>query len=137
MDDQIIAWDERYSVGVPSIDSQHKKLLEIANDLYKACRTGSADKAFADAVHGAVDYVKVHFAFEEGLLQAHGYPDFAAHKKEHEAFVLDVIRQVQEFTSGKPFVPNAFVRSLRDWTLQHIAMTDKRYSVYLAERGVK
>lgn len=30
-----IEWSDSYLLGIPEIDNQHKKLLKIANDLYK------------------------------------------------------------------------------------------------------
>jgi hemerythrin len=82
-------------------------------------------------IHEAVDYVRYHFTTEERLLRRIGYPDFAAHKKQHEDFVKKIIEEVRLFNDGKRFVPNNFVRFLRDWVLAHIAVSDKLYAKYL------
>jgi hemerythrin len=136
-----VVWDDRYSVGIPLIDDQHKKLIELTNGLYDACRegTGAAETHFQEAIRGTVDYVKYHFAAEEKLLENVRYPDFAAHKKEHESFVIKVLEDVKNFEEGKKFVPNVFVRYLKDWILAHIAVEDKKYADYillLKKRGV-
>ena len=31
-----IEWNDSYLLGIPEIDNQHKKLLELANDLHEA-----------------------------------------------------------------------------------------------------
>jgi hemerythrin len=136
-----VVWDDRYSVGIPLIDDQHKRLIELTNDLYDACREGTEVAAthFKEAVRGTVDYVKYHFAAEEKLLENAKYPNFAAHKKEHESFVIKVLEDVKNFEEGKKFVPNVFVRYLRDWILAHIAVEDKKYADYILamkKRGV-
>jgi hemerythrin len=61
------------------------------------------------------------------------YPGLAVHKKEHKEFVKEILQQVQSFQEGKKFVPNAFVRHLGDWVLTHITVSDKGYTLYLAE----
>jgi hemerythrin len=128
-----VEWDDRYSVGIPLIDDQHKELIRLTNELYKGCLAG--DKAarvyFMSAVKGTVDYVKYHFSAEEKLLENAKYPEIADHKRQHESFVKQILGDVQSYQGGKKFVPNVFVRDLRDWILSHIAVMDKRYAAYI------
>jgi hemerythrin len=131
--DVFVAWDDKYSVGIPLIDEQHKELIRLTNELYESCLAGedAARANFMEAVKGTVDYVKYHFGVEEKLLQNAKYPELAEHKKEHEAFVRHILNEVQSFQEGKKFVPNEFVRYLRDWILSHIAVADRRYATYI------
>jgi hemerythrin len=128
-----VEWDNRYSVGIPLIDDQHKELIRLTNELYKSCLAGeeTAKTNFMAAVKGTVDYVKYHFGVEEKLLQNVKYPEFAEHKKAHEEFVKHILGEVQDFQDGKKFVPNVFVRYLKDWILSHIAVADRKYSAYI------
>ena len=130
-----VEWDDRYSVGIPLIDDQHKHLIELTNELYACCIGGEAEvqSCFRDAIRGAVDYVKYHFAAEEKILENLRYPGIAAHKKEHESFVIKILEDVKDFEGGKKFVPNIFVRFLRDWILAHIAVEDKKYADFIRE----
>jgi hemerythrin len=131
----LIEWSDRYRIGIPLIDEQHKKLIDMTNTLYLGCLDGdeAANAYFLKTVHEAVDYVRFHFTTEEKLLERINYPGLAAHKKEHEDFVKEILQQVQAFQGGKKFVPNMFVRYLRDWVLTHIAVSDKLYALYLVE----
>jgi hemerythrin len=131
--DVLVEWDERYSVGIPWIDDQHKELIRLTNDLYKGCLTGedAARINFMATIKGTVDYVKHHFGMEEKLLQDIGYPQLAEHKREHEEFVKHILNEVRSFADGKKFVPNVFVRYLRDWILSHIAVSDRTYAAYV------
>ncbi|MDR3343488.1 MAG: bacteriohemerythrin [Treponema sp.] len=129
----LVEWDDRYSVNIPFIDDQHKELIKMTNTLYAGCLQGdeTARIYFKETIRSAVDYVKYHFAAEEQILEKINYPELAEHKRQHESFVKKVLADVQGFESGKSFVPNVFVRYLKDWVLTHIAMTDKRYSEYI------
>jgi hemerythrin len=132
-DDVFVEWDARYSVGIPLIDDQHKRLIELTNALYNDCLEGqkTAETGFMGTVQKTVDYVKYHFMAEEKLLENAKYPELAFHKKQHEAFVLKILEDVNDFQNGKKFVPNAFVRYLKDWILSHIAVMDKKYAEYI------
>ncbi|MDR2397182.1 MAG: bacteriohemerythrin [Spirochaetaceae bacterium] len=131
--DVFVAWEDRYSVGITAIDDQHKELLVLTNKLYEACREGE-DKArvyFKEVIHGAVEYVQFHFSSEEQLMERVGFPELPAHKVEHALFIKEVLDAVKNLENGKTFVPNAFVRFLRDWVLTHIAMSDFKYAEYI------
>lgn len=132
----LIDWDERYSVGIPLIDEQHRGLVQMANELYEGCTQGeeAARAYFSSVIKKAVAYVKEHFATEERMLQEAGYPDFQVHKKQHEEFIRTILEQVKAFQEGRKFVPNHFARYLRDWTLEHIAVSDRAYKDFMAGR---
>jgi hemerythrin len=129
----LVEWDDRYLVGIPLIDDQHKELVNMTNTLYEGCLAGdeAARAYFMNAIHGTVDYVKYHFAAEEKILEHVKFPELAEHKREHESFVKQVFEEVKSFETGKKFVPNVFVRYLKDWILTHIAMKDKKYAAYI------
>jgi hemerythrin len=135
VEEDFVVWDDRYSVGVTLMDDQHKELLRETNELYRACREGdvAASERFRAVVKSTVDYVKTHFAQEEQIMAKVNYPQLANHKKEHEVFVQKVLEEVKAFEEGKTFVPNNFVRFLRDWILAHIAMEDKKYGAFIAD----
>jgi hemerythrin len=128
-----IEWDDRYLVNIPLMDEQHKELIRLTNDLYQGCLMGdeAARSYFIETIKSVVDYVGNHFSTEEKIMGNVNYPEFEAHKNQHEEFVKKVLEDVKSFRNGKKFVPNLFVRYLKDWILSHIAMEDKRYSEYI------
>ncbi|MDR1625354.1 MAG: bacteriohemerythrin [Spirochaetia bacterium] len=132
-DDILVEWNEKYSVGIDLIDTQHKKLIELTNTLYKGCLTGEAEarRYFQETIQATVDYVKYHFAAEEKLMAHFKYPDLINHKGQHTGFILKILEDVKSFQSGRKFVPNAFVRYLKDWILSHIAVMDQKYADYI------
>jgi hemerythrin len=128
-----VKWDDKYSEGIPLIDEQHKELIRLTNELYQGCLGGddAAHEFFFNAVRGAMDYVKYHFSAEEKILENVKYPHLAEHKKQHEDFILKMVEDVKSFQGGKKFVPNNFVRFLKDWILSHIAISDTQYAAYI------
>jgi hemerythrin len=131
----LVEWDDKYSVGITLIDDQHKELIRLTNELYQGCLAGNdeAKKFFFKTVRSAVEYTKFHFAAEEKLLENVRYPQYAGHKKQHEDFVMQMVNDVKSFNEGKKFVPNNFVRYLKDWILSHIALMDTQYAKYILD----
>lgn len=127
-----VEWSDQYILGVSLMDKQHKELVRLTNDLFEACLEGKeeADKNFQEAVRRAVDYVKTHFHDEEELQRDVNYPNFSVHKIDHERFIAAILEYVKAYQTGQKFVPNQFVRYLRDWLLEHIAISDKEFARY-------
>ncbi|MDR2952862.1 MAG: bacteriohemerythrin [Treponema sp.] len=131
---EIVVWEDKYATGIQLIDNQHKELVNLTNQLFRACM-GSEDELqtlFKEAMSRMVEYVRFHFGAEQKLLEAIGYPEFQNHKKLHEGLVSNILEAVKDQKEGKKFVPNHFVRTLRDWVFSHIAVEDKKYAFYVA-----
>jgi len=84
-----------------------------------------------------VEYVRFHFGAEQVLLQRIKYPDYQEHKKQHDILIRDILEAVNEHNKGEKFVPNQFVRTMRDWILSHIAIADMQYVLYIADQKKK
>jgi len=138
---EIIIWEDKYSTGVKLIDSQHQQLFDLTNQLYLACFAGDdvLNTVFHDTMHKMVEYVHFHFSTELKLLNKIDFPDYKNHKKLHDELIRDILEVAKEFKEDKKFIPNNFVRTLKDWILSHIGVYDKIYAGYIAEqkrRGV-
>jgi len=134
MDEYFVAWDDSFSVGIEHIDNQHKELVKMVNDLYKACKMGalSEDIVYLRTVSKALEYARVHFADEEKYMGIVSYPELAEHKKQHEDFVVEIKNSIKLFEYGKA-APIEMANFLKDWLLNHIAISDKKYAPYLAK----
>ncbi|GMO42155.1 MAG: bacteriohemerythrin [Treponemataceae bacterium] len=131
----LVQWSEDFSVKNRLIDTQHKELVRFTNELYAACKTGGFSErlSFIRTVQDAVNYAKEHFSTEERMLIQKNYPEYAQHKTEHDAFVAEVLRQVKQLDNMKDIEGKPFVFFLRDWLLNHIAISDKKYTPYVQD----
>ena len=131
-DDKHVSWSRHYSMGIKLIDDQHKGLLDFVNDLFNHS-TGREDEErayFKDVIQVAVSYVKTHFATEEKYMLATKFQGYAEHKKEHDEFILTVVKSIKDFESGKRLVLEKFAYFLKDWVLSHVAGMDVLYAQY-------
>lgn len=132
-----ITWQEKYSVKIPSIDAQHKKLVAIINELYSSMKAGKTKDQLGKTLDDLVAYTKGHFSYEEALLEKVGYPDLVEHKKQHVAFVEKITATCQQYESGKLFMSIDICNFLQNWLIHHIQGTDQKYSELLLEKGIK
>jgi hemerythrin len=128
----LVEWGKRYATGIPLIDEQHKELINLTNKLFEACLDGEqTELVFKDTVRGVADYINYHFSAEEQMLEKINYPELAEHKKQHALLVKQVLENIRLFEEGRKFIPNSFVRAMKDWILTHIAVMDQRYAEYI------
>jgi len=130
-------WSESLSVKVQSMDDQHKKLIELINEFYENIKNHSNDDNISTLISGMKKYTQLHFNTEEALMKKHDYPTFEEHKKEHDLFISKVTSVEEKFNSGKLIVSFEITGFLKDWLKNHIQGTDKKYSDFLNQKGVK
>lgn len=126
-------WDLQYAIGNPTIDGQHRELLERIQRLMAASSSGGGSKPFQEALQFLVKYVEEHFRDEEGIMGKANYPGLAVHLEQHAGFR----KQVEEWTRdpGKlenPENQQAFVSFVLDWLIKHILIEDKKVGQHLA-----
>ena len=87
----IINWSQNLSVGINSIDEQHKKLVGMVNKLYDAMKEGKAKDILGNLLTELVSYTDSHFKTEEQLFNKYRYAETTAHKSEHDKLRNEVI----------------------------------------------
>lgn len=132
-----IDWEEKYSVGIADFDVQHKKLVAIINDLHEAMKVGKGSSIIGEILKEMIKYTQTHFSFEESVLEKHSYPKVFYQKKEHAYYVEKLNTFVKDYESGVSMMSIDVSQFLKDWLMKHIMGTDKEYTGYLNEKGVK
>ena len=132
-----LEWKDEYSVGIESIDQQHRKLVGLINQLSTAVDYSTGKEFEQEALDELVDYTKTHFSYEEGLMEANGYPDFEAHKAQHREMITKVEEVLAEYRKDPDTAMDNAKNYLQDWLIRHINGTDKQYSSFLIGKGVR
>ncbi|MCL2381399.1 MAG: bacteriohemerythrin [Treponema sp.] len=136
MDAEIIVWEEKYNLGIALVDTQHKELVNLISQLYRACCSGEdVEAAFKAALSRMVEYVHFHFGVEQQIMERIDYPGLKGHIKEHTTLIKNILEAAKDYSEGKRFVPHHLVRLLKDWILSHIAVSDRQYASFIAEHG--
>ena len=134
---QYLEWKSDYSVGIASIDKQHRKLIELINSLQTAVDYSTGEEFERKALDELVDYTKTHFKYEEGLMEQNDYPDFESHRDSHARMIAKVDQVLEAYQRDQEDAMQQALDFLKDWLINHINGTDKQYSRYLIDKGVK
>lgn len=118
-------WDPAFSVGIESIDEQHKRIIEYINELCVASMY--RDKAQVKSVLLALmEYTVSHFSFEESLMEEAGYAMLDSHKQAHSAFIRRMHFFTERFESGQDIAKELRLE-LQIWLINHIQQDDTDY----------
>jgi len=134
----LVHWTDTLKVNVQTIDAQHKRLVEMINQLYTALQEDETRKQLAEIIANLRAYAAFHFAEEEYHLEKLNYPKdkLDYHKKEHAYFEEKVQEFEEKFLKGEPLGEDVLF-FLAEWLVNHIKKTDKNYGPFLNKHGVR
>ena len=125
------SWDNKYNTGLDVVDEQHKKLVDLINQLGAiSARQASTDELGAILTELA-NYTIYHFATEQKIMSEFGI-DLAhqnAHVRAHDHFTAQVkvaAKLLLERADISHRLVSPLLKYLTDWLVQHILGLDKR-----------
>lgn len=137
----MIRWKDEFSVEVPAIDNQHKRLFEIAGIIYDlSTQKKESDKydELLNVIDELKDYTVYHFKFEEDLMKKYGYSDYDTHKIEHDFFVKKIQKiERKDLEGAQNEAIVEIISFVTDWISSHILHTDKKYEYFFKDKGVQ
>lgn len=128
-------WTPDLETGNEAIDSQHRSLFALANELQDAIdREGPACDVVVDFVWQLADYVVQHFADEQDLMAEADYPELPVHRSLHDQLTGETMRITARMMNDEPVSATELAPLVTRWLREHIGAADKRFAAYLAER---
>lgn len=125
-------WQPEYSVGIETIDRQHQEILGYINQLTTALDSGDRWHVSHYLLIQITDFIKVHFAVEEALLEITRYPELEPHRASHREIVAHILSL--QAKAVKEDISVELVQFLRDWFIGHVLKSDKQYGYFFAEQ---
>lgn len=130
----LMQWSEKMSVGLAELDSDHKQLIRVINQLGADAINRDRRDAVRQSLFALLRYAEFHFAREEKVMAACQYPGIEEHKIEHREFVDKMHRLSQSFDENPEdsadVVNETLLNYLQDWLNHHILIEDKAYCPY-------
>ena len=119
-----------YLTGIESIDKEHARLFEIANETYDLMQndlvTDKYDK-IVDLIKQLEEYTKTHFAHEEEFMESIHYQHIWSERHQHMTFIkkLDEV-DLEQVDHGQQEYITEVLDFLAKWRQGHIKGADKR-----------
>lgn len=131
-------WTEEWSVGVDTIDAQHRDLFVAINSLLREEGT-PGPRDLSKVLDFLEEYVNNHFGLEEIYMRRLSYPGFPSHKGEHVAFINDFydLREEYDDNGATPELADKMGRYMGEWLVNHIGKVDKALGTFLRGKGMK
>lgn len=133
----LLEWNEDLSIGIASLDEEHKIFFNHLNELYAAIQFGKASMVLEPLLNELIAYSTAHFAREEEYMLTTQFPGYDGHKAEH-----DKIRQKLAFLQEKSHehysvgLSNETFAFLKDWLTHHILSVDKAFVEHFKAHGI-
>jgi hemerythrin len=122
-----IIWDDKVlGPGVATVDEQHKKLIEMINELMDATSAGRGKEEIGHMMDFLARYAVEHFGHEENVMSTHKCPAAEANKEAHAKFLQDFTALKARFDAEGPTLAVVMEVQKRvvNWLTQHIKGCD-------------
>ncbi|MFA6136859.1 MAG: bacteriohemerythrin [Sulfurimonas sp.] len=121
----MIEWNDGLSVGVEVLDNDHKKLLDIINQLSEAIDANASENVLENIFKELEEYALIHFAQEESYIKQCSQNALSGHKEQHDDFISKIPQLKAKFLSTNDYIAAQDTTIyLIDWLLNHIITED-------------
>jgi hemerythrin len=131
----------RYTVVIPKLalsfmNEDHRAELDLAEAAAAAAVSGDRPKLL-ESVGALANHTREHFAREEEVMRAVGFPAYPVHKAEHDRVLAELAEWSERL--GKDGDSRRLLAHLdglvRDWFPEHIATMDTVTAHFASGRG--
>lgn len=135
---EYLIWDERrHSIGIASLDREHKQLVERVNHLASVIDDRSAtDAQLHDLMTDLLSLARQHFQHEEAIMTKYGYPGIEGHAKEHRGLIERLENMKRVLRTSEPHKVELVLAFITDWAELHLLEGEKELGAFLAKQGL-
>ena len=119
-------WKDKYCIGNESIDAEHKRLVDIANEILNINNPLMETPRIALLVKELYGYMQEHFEHEEAYMESISFGEIEEHKAMHDSIVTemnDMLKMSKDYIQ----LDNLLVILMKEWVLRHIAEEDVKH----------
>lgn len=130
----LINWNPALSLGHPTIDSQHQRLVDLLNQLYDAIQDRQGVMVLRTVLTELEHYTEYHFETEDELMRETRHEFTEEHRQEHLQMILR-LRDFRNDLESSFASPQLLLEFLQQWLITHIAGADRLLVSALSRNG--
>jgi len=131
----LFVWDDKFNTCIEAIDRDHRKLVDLINDLYEAMQDGSGGALLLPIFSALKHYTETHFDREERFMVDCDAPDQARHFQEHKQMMAKLADLEDRHRKGEAAISLQTLTFLRDWLRNHICVVDQAMADQVQEKN--
>jgi hemerythrin-like metal-binding protein len=121
-----IPWNPALETGYDEVDTQHRALYALVNDLNAAALVGVEDpEQIAHQVNRILRYATLHFETEASLMARSSYPRATEHLAVHADFSAKAVDLARAQAEGSGSSVLELAVFMQDWLELHIHEQDR------------
>ena len=120
-----LLWKDEYCLGHNAIDFEHKKLFDIANQIFAIGNPRVNSERIKGLVLELYDYMKHYFEHEEKFMAEISYTEASEHKQKHQK-ILEEMDKVLSISEGFNVLEMNLAYIMQEWFAGHILNEDKK-----------
>lgn len=137
-------WRDCWTLEVGFMDDDHRLLAELLNRIardfgdwpdpsgIRGVGAGRSASALLGVLDDLAEHVRGHFQREEDVMRTLDYPDYPAHKSEHDILLAEYAVMVREIrASGRELLDISTLETLKDWLMGHVLEVDRQLAEFL------
>lgn len=122
----LIAWRDEFSLGVESVDVEHREMIELINALDTSMQEGAGHDVVVETLGDIHARISAHFALEEKIMRDAGYEKLATHKADHERLLDRLLNVIDSVDEEGSYERAALSDYLNGWFSVHFRVHDAR-----------
>jgi hemerythrin len=123
---RLVSWKDEYSVGIDSIDDEHRQLIETINRLHEELDSPDRKRTVLGFFKRLMVEIKTHFVHEEQFMREHDYKDYSAHKQDHDLLLAELSDIMEAFQRSVEVDSVDLSMRLDAWFFRHFHHYDTR-----------
>jgi hemerythrin len=126
----MLIWTEEFATGSPTIDAQHRQLINHVNELDRLLNKTNPSREDIEFIVQFLDfledYMDSHFSYEEQCMENYRCPVHGKNKQAHESF-KEMFRRYKTDSNREGFQMKLLMElntTMRSWIQDHILRID-------------
>ena len=130
-----VEWDDAWDIGIAEIDSQHRELIAVVNQLYEFVRDGAKPENMKAIVNRMIDYIRRHFASEERIMMKEGFDGLDEHRTIHVSLTEKLLSFRSRNITDGTIDGDRLQKLLSGWLVQHFGKDDDLFREFMRAKN--